>query len=316
VVWFDTGLQQDGKRLLFHCMMIDRDQNMWLGVRGQGLKRFNLANGKMLSYSTEVSSSNREDYIAINAMMCDRSGVLWLGTNGNGIKYFNVYSSFNHLTLDLGSRYSISSRSVRAIQEDPYDKNILWIGGYGGLDKFHKDSGLIENYNQIKNSKNGLDHDPVYCLFKDSKDVLVLGVEGGGIYFMDTRKLIFKRYRYEAGDNNAPSGNFIFKIFKDSHGTLWFGTNNGICAYDRKADSFHRYMFDLSMTNKFSVNDIVEIDGKLLLATETGLVVFTPETGAYRIVKLKTQKIKETHFLTFYYDSSKSCLWAGTYAMA
>lgn len=311
--WFDIGMNRKEKRLQFHCMMIDQDQNMWLGLRGEGLKRFNLVTNRMLSYSTEVSSGNREDYIAINAMMCDRSGVLWLGTNGNGVKYFNVYSSFNHLTFDMGSRYSISSRSVRCILEDPFDKNILWIGGYGGLDKFNKEMGLVENYNQVKNAANGLDHDPVFCIYKDSRDVLVMGVEGGGIYFFDTKRKQFKRYKYAPADYTTPSGNFIYKIIKDHKGVLWFATNNGICSYDRKLDRFHRYMYDPSMTNKYSVSDMIEIEKKIVLATENGLVEFDPATGIYRPLYLGIRNVKDPNLLTFHYDPDSSILWTGTY---
>jgi signal transduction histidine kinase/ligand-binding sensor domain-containing protein len=310
--WFDMHFRKD-KKVQVHCMMIDDEQNMWLVLKGQGLKRFNLLTNKMLSYSTEVSSSNREDYIVINAMMYDRSGVMWLGMNGTGVKYFNVYSSFNHLSLDLGSRYSISSRSIRAIVEDPYEKNILWIGGYGGLDKFDKETGLVENFNQIKNGNLGFDHDPVYCMYRDSKDLLIMGVEGGGVFFFDTKRKQFKRYKYAADDHTTPSGNFVFKILKDYNGVIWFATNNGICSYDRKQDRFHRYLFDATMASRFIVSDMVEVNGKLLLATEGGIVEFDIRTGAYRQLYLGIKAIKDPHVLTFYYKKDSSYLWIGTY---
>jgi signal transduction histidine kinase/ligand-binding sensor domain-containing protein/DNA-binding response OmpR family regulator len=310
--WFETGLRQSG-RLQIHCMMIDKDNYMWISATGMGLKRYHLLTDKMLSYANEVSSANREDNIAINTMMCDRSGVMWLGTNGNGVKYFNVHSSFSHLKCDIGSRYSISSRSVRTILEDPYDKNYLWIGGYGGLDKFHKEKGLVENYNEQNAHDKGLDHDAVYCMFRDSEHNLVLGVEGGGVFFFNTTTKRFKRYKYDALDAASPSGNFIYRIIRDEQGTLWFATSNGICSYDRSKDRFHRFLFDPSMASKYVVNDLLPIDNKILLATETGLVEFDAKTGKHRDLHLGIRTGRDPHMLTFKYEADSACIWVGTY---
>lgn len=82
----------------------------------------------------------------------------------------------------------------------------------------------VKNENQSKlDFENGF-----YCGFLDSKGILWFGSNGNGLYRYDGKK--FKHFTKKDGlcDNQ------IATIIEDKEGTLWLGTGNGLCKFDRK----------------------------------------------------------------------------------
>ena len=82
--------------------------------------------------------------------------------------------------------------------------------------------------------------------------------------------------------------NVINKIVRDSHGFLWFCTNEGLARFD--GYSFTNYGLDQGLPHA-TVNDFLETrSGELWVATNGGLVLFNPKGEPARRVVLANEK--------------------------
>lgn len=82
---------------------------------------------------------------------------------------------------------------------------------------------------------NGLSHNLVKCIFKDSRGFMWFGTESG-LNRYDGYK--FRIFKYNAKDPSSIIGNSIRKIFEDPAGNIWVQTNFGISIYDHFLDKF------------------------------------------------------------------------------
>jgi len=90
--------------------------------------------------------------------------------------------------------------------------------------------------------------------------------------------------------------NVINKIVRDSHGFLWFCTNEGLARFD--GYSFTNYGLDQGLPHA-TVNDFLETrSGELWVATNGGLVLFNPKGEPARRVVLANEKTTAPMFTT------------------
>ncbi len=128
-----------------------------------------------------------------------------------------------------------------------------------------------------------------------------------------------KMYRQEPGNANGLKSNKITRLFEDSKGRLWFGTNyTGFYRYDRDRDAFVQYAHNPEDMNSLS-NDNVwcvfeDRDGIFWIGTEKGLNRFNPETGQfvhYEHEPSDTRSLSH-NFVYSVAQTSDGSLWAGT----
>lgn len=94
----------------------------------------------------------------------------------------------------------------------------------------------------------------------------------------------FKVFTNDPYNTYTLSGNTIIKLFEDSKGRIWAGTDNaGVNIYDKKSGRFHRIAYNRADTGGLSGNGIRLItelsDGKILIAADgagLNIVEITP----------------------------------------
>ena len=95
-----------------------------------------------------------------------------------------------------------------------------------------------------------------------------------------------KMYRQDPGNSNGLKSNKITRMFEDSKGRLWFGTNyTGFYRYDRERDSFVQYCHNPEDMNSLSNDNVWAVfedsEGIFWIGTEKGLNRFNSETGQF-----------------------------------
>ncbi len=86
-------------------------------------------------------------------------------------------------------------------------------------------------------------------------------------------------------DLNGLPSNTVYKIYKDSHGMMWFGTFNGICRFNGVTFTYF-YIDSPKLEN--AVTDIVELENnQILFGTSKGLYLVDPNKQS--CIKVCTQ---------------------------
>ena len=199
---FDKGNTPEIRSNEIFCLLVDRQNTLWIGTNGGGLLRFK--DGKFKNFSARHGLPND----VIQALYEDRTGALWIGTDGGGL----VRMVDGHFTT-YAAESAVSDGAVFAICGSA-DKSI-WLGTNAGLSRFR--NGRIERYAASKGTLKA----PVRALFSEPGVGLWIGTNGAGLSLLKDGNL----RTFTTSD--GLSSNFVRSIHRDRSGSLWIGALHG-----------------------------------------------------------------------------------------
>ncbi len=254
----------------------------------------------------------------VRAILQDREGYLWFGTS-NGLHRYDGYG-FKVFQPVPGNYNSLSDGWIQCMVES--DAGMLWIGtGAGGVNRLDPKTGVVTVYRYRESSKYSLSSDAILTLFVDSNDVLWVGTDGGdmnseygalhgALNRFDPAVDGFVRYHHDPVDASSLGPNIgVRAIFEDQSGALWIGTDRGgLNRLDRASGAFERYR---------QGDTIVGISGagvgELWIATQFGIGLFDPKTGAFKhnLVYSADTDGSDGQALTAFFVTGDGEIWAG-----
>ncbi|MFI5151379.1 MAG: two-component regulator propeller domain-containing protein [Bacteroidia bacterium] len=263
-------------RLNDYC--IDSQNRLWITC-SKGLA---MVNGKTYRfYGIEEGLSSE-----LTSVLCtDRENNIWVGTSEAGLNKMK-HKTFLNLTKKDG------------LIADPT----------GAILFMHDNSLLVSNYceglNCIDKSviKSFTDEHIgcIWALLEDKESSLWAGVYGDGVYRLKEGKWQHFPYTKE-----YLPGNVVFSLFQDREGTIWIGTNNGICVW--KNEQFSPVLKD-AIT--FPVTHFMQDSkGQIWICTSEGL-------GVIRNGKLKlftTASGLMNNKVRYIYEDKDGIYWIATY---
>lgn len=289
----------DVEKFQIHHIFLDQDDHLWFSIHTLGLFRLNTTKNEVSTYSDKTQNANLFDLISSVSSYIDRSGMIWIGTNGFGVEYFYPHLTFRTISFNPNSEFRTSSRSIRKIASYKDQEDLIWVGGYGGIDLINKQTGLVKNYNRINNLQNGLTCDAVYDIYHDDDNQVLVGTEGKGTLILDLKKQKFITPSY-AEPNHTFELNY--KIFKDSEGMIWLGTNTGLFRLDKKAQKLFPVYNPVNLRNRFHITDIAEINGLILLTSNRGLYIYDKRSRICKSVSLNLHLVSEPYLNSMYVE--------------
>lgn len=203
---FTTFSVEDGlAQSVVRDLLEDSRGYLWLATAGGGLSRWDGANFATIS-SVDGLPSDR-----INALEEDRRGRLWIATERGLALFDGRYVSPFPETVDL---------DILDLQEDA--QGVLWLATRTGVYSLSPLNGELsaETSPELRSSE---ETRRVNAIAIDGRDQLWFGGDAGLLRFGDNG---FQRVDGPAG----PENRIVRSLFRDSHGSLWVGFQDGTAA--------------------------------------------------------------------------------------
>jgi ligand-binding sensor domain-containing protein/signal transduction histidine kinase len=297
------------------CLMVSRDDALWIGTEGGGVTRY--AHGQFRSWTTREGLSN--DFV--RALFQDSAGTIWAGTD-NGLMQFKA-DSF----VRVDGTSAIPAVSVHSIHQDRSGR--LWVGGFK---IFCIENMIAKEYslgpqlsqNMVKSilqtqdgtlwagTVSGLDWMPpgqdhfqpvqgisstVRVLRQTPDGVLWIGTIGQGAFQFSAGNLT-----HVTAPAQLPS-NTVLNFFEDGEKNFWIGTQTGMLRLTRSPVSVVR----LPKENDSDFGTIYQDrDGSFWIGST---LLFQLTNGV--IVPQNLPGMRGIHVRNIFRDRS-GALWAGT----
>lgn len=249
------------------CMMLDHNQQLWIGTFQDGLFNYNTKTGQY----QQLNAGNDNAHINHNEIFClkeSSKGKIWIGTNGGGVNVFDpdkkTFFKYVSTPASAAERPLPVNGFIRAIEED--QEGNIWIGTYGsGIAVLNPATQKFRVYN---NKNTGMAIDRTFSLLQDHKGNMWIGTAGDGLYCFNfnNKKIV----NYSAPDE-LPDG-VVHKLLEDNSNNIWLSTDKGICMLNAASKKFTHY----SAYNGLQSDAF--IDGSGLRSTK-GLLFFGGDRG-------------------------------------
>lgn len=169
----------------------------------------------------------------------DPSGKIWLGTDGEGLLKFDpARSSFEELEISNLKSLGISALSVSCVA---FNKEEMWIGTFNeGLIRYDITSKTAKVYKHTSNP-NSIAQNSVTSLHFTDNNSLWISLQDNGINRLDIAKEQFTWISTTSKTAGHLSSDVVVSILEDSYGTLWAGTERGLCAINQKTNKVYSF---------------------------------------------------------------------------
>ena len=232
---------------------------------------------------------------------------------------------FEHITAEDG----LSQASVTCIIQDSI--GFMWFGTYDGLNRY--DGYNFKIFKHELNNPHSISHSFVRTLLVDSRNLLWVGTDGGGldIYNHETEQF----FHVDLCPNNKyiEGSDQIFSLFEDKYGTIWVGTWGGglfrIVVPNEYNSQYSDFLEKLKirhfkhdpndptiiLSNKISdINQ--ESNGNIWVAHRSGIVVIDPKNN--QIIKDYKYDPNDSHSISHNNPSAiaidkENTIWIATW---
>lgn len=323
----------------------DREGGIWIGTYFGGVNYLSPNSGLFHRY-THSRYKNSISGNVVGRFAEDKHGNIWIATDDGGLNMLNSSTGLFSAYLPKSGANSISYHNIHALC---WDNDWLWIGTYsGGLNVLDIKTGRFKCYNSSETDPRSLDSGSIYAILKDNEgriwvatmsgvnlynratddftrikklDVTTLHIVqdrngflwfatlGKGIYRFDPRNGQWKNYEVQGDPIMSLSSNQVNNLSFDDSGTMWAGTSNGLCLYDRTKDQFRQV--DIDIPSKV-ICSIVPVGGDLWLTTAKGLVRYNIKTRLSQIFTQSDGLVSDQFIANSAFKSSGGAIYVGT----
>lgn len=179
-------------------LYIDKNQRLWVGTSGTGLRYFDLTTGESNHFRQQRDNDNSLCNDIIFCLFSDRNERLWVGT-ANGLSMWQ-----DSVFVNYDTRHGLPSSFIYSIEEDK--EGNLWLSTNNGLSRFNPQTLECKNYDR-KDGLQGHEFNPGASWNAGSA-----GLYFGGINGLNTFK------PWQISDNNYVPEIVLtdFKIFNQT----------------------------------------------------------------------------------------------------
>lgn len=261
------------------ALMEDSNRQIWIGTWSDGLYRYDAKEDKVHTYP--VMNDRNSAYTVFE----DSKQRIWVGSWGYGLFLLeNPYApkqlrwkQFRHRADDPRS---LCDDIVFDVNED-LNTHSLWVGTRNGLSiLYDEEDSSFQSY-LPDNSEASIYYNEIKSVFRDREGMMWLGLQGGGVNTVITRKPEFRLDRLEKARNNLINNPAVRSILVDKDGLIWIGLGSwGFFLHNRITGTYTHNLDlpDFKWLGRLPiVNAIYQSpsDGKMWFGTyDWGIVVY------------------------------------------
>lgn len=277
---------------VIYCMMQDKEGNIWLGTKGDGLYKVSKTANE-LRFKIEQFTKDPNDIYSISEdviynIFQDSKGNIWVGTYGNGLNLLK--------TTDDGKTIFISHRNhlknypietgyrIRYISENKYGN--ICIGTTAGLFMFSSDFSSPDeinytHYTRIPGDKGSLGNNDIHGICNTASGEMFLATFGGGLNKVveyDSEGFPLKFHSYTMNDGMPMD--VCLAVLEDENGKLWISMENNLTRFDPEKETFETFseIKRLMSTSNFSEASACKLSNNdLIIGYSNGFLCFSPK---------------------------------------
>ena len=335
-----TYIQKDGKILkqFWHeknnpnsigsnqvsTLLIDNEDNLWVGTNGAGLDRYDYKTGNFIHYKTDPTNPSTISNGYVTTIFQDKQNKIWVGTK-NGLNKFNPHNGkFVRILHNQLNPKSLINNEILSICQDK--TGAIWIGTLGGISRYFQPVNEFSYYRADDlHPKESLSNDRINSVFIDKKNNIWVGtidgldeiVNGNSKNIKSVTEII--HYRSNPKNINTLTDSYIKSVLEDHYGIIWIGTDGGgVNRLDPSTGEIKSYQIIKNDDKSLSSGGVPSIyedkNGTLWFGTYDGLNKFDRKTGTFRryMANPSNPNSLRNNVIWSICGDSNGMLWLGT----
>lgn len=210
-------------------------------------------------------------------------------------------------TVDSSNPWSINDAYVSDVFLD--DQQVLWLGTYSnGINRSYLEATPFHYLYHYADRRNSLSENIIRSISEDLQGNLWVGTRSKGITLIK-QDGTYNHYRHNPESDHSIQSDYIKKVFCDSKGHIWIGSQSGLDFVSARTERVRRINSPLLIgTGVFGIAEDAKTN--LWLATWNGILKYDRRTGQIKSFDLG-KALPEPHVWSILVDT-KGQIWAGT----
>ncbi len=267
-----------GKKIF--TIIEDKTGLFWIGTNyGLVIADSQMKNGKLILPNERNRNSLKNP--TIRTIFVDKDNNIWLGAE-DGIYVYNRYiNQFRYSDIIPDKIKFEASYSHTRIYEGK--KGEVWVA----LDERYEKLDPVTGDYKLVNDETIKSNFPVeIAAGNETTGYFLPALNFRGLYYYNPRTRKTRLFQHSTGDSTSLAGNYIIKVFKDSHSQIWALTNaNGLSRYNAETGSFINYYHNSNDSSTLSNNWLFDIQEdnmqNVWVATWSGLSKFNGKKNCF-----------------------------------
>lgn len=213
----------------FISVALDGDQ-LWLGSWAGGLTRYHIRNGQWKNYKINWAEPKKYTTNIISGVKVRSGKELWVSSNDRGLGIFNKQTEqFSFYSDDPVHKNDIPAILCYDVATDPY--NNIWLMHEWGLTRIQPRESKFR-FTEVPVSKT--DNKQFYYirdLVEDEDHIYIATLLADGLHVKNKKTGIDRHFPVAFMPGEEPFLS-VFKLLKDSRGTVWVVSRDYIYQYD------------------------------------------------------------------------------------
>lgn len=273
-----------------YAIMEDKDRNIWLGSKGEGL--FLLKRQGTNSYSMQQFEHHPDNPYSISdnniySIFQDSRNRIWVGCYGGGLNLLTQTAdggiSFIHSNNELKNYPTTYGMKVRNITEAP--GGVILVGTTNGLLTFSNNFEHLEEVKFYRNyhrpgDKHSLSTNDIMHIYTDKHKTTYVISFTGGVNKIMSKQLLNEHIQFKNYDkSNGLASDLVLSMIEDSYSQLWVVSEIALSKFDPVKETFENY--ELSSTfQEFNFSEalpVINARKQIVLGTDKGFFEVAPE---------------------------------------